>query len=138
MIDIENEIFTKIADALHAAYPDPNEDTNGIFVTGEYVNAPSSFPAVSVIEMDNASSDWDTSGETHAQVMYEVNIYSNLRYGKKAQCKAIAQIIDRIFDRYNFSRMMLQPIPNVNDSTIYRMVGRYRAKVDNNENIYRG
>lgn len=138
MIDIENELFTKIADALHEEFPDPDEETNGIFVTGEYTNAPSSFPAVSIIEMDNTTADYDSSGETHAQVMYEVNIFSNLRSGKKSQCKKIAQVIDRIFTAYNFSRMMLQPIPNMNDSTIYRMVGRYRAKVGNDKTIYRG
>lgn len=138
MVDIENELFSIIADALHEKYPDPDEDTNGIFVTGEYVKTPSSFPAVSVVEMDNTTEDWDSSGETHARVMYEVNVYSNLRNGKKSQCKAIAKIIDHIFTSYNFARMMLQPVPNMNDSTIYRMVGRYRAKVGNNKVIYRG
>ena len=36
-----------------------------------------------------------------------------------------------------FSRSTLTPVPNENDSTIYRMVGRYRATVSSDHEIFR-
>ena len=57
--------------------------------------------------------------------------------GKKAECKQIAKIIDEQFLRLGFDRTMLEPIDNFNDTTIYRMVGRYVAVVSKEEVIYR-
>ena len=46
MINVENEIYTIVATALREQFP-------GVFVSGEYVTAPASFPAVTLIESDN-------------------------------------------------------------------------------------
>ena len=46
MIDVESQIYTPIAEALRAQFP-------GILVSGEYVNAPTRFPYVSLVEQDN-------------------------------------------------------------------------------------
>lgn len=133
MIDIENEIFNEVSKRVREKYPK-------IFMTGEYVKSPSSFPCVSLVEMDNTTyGDSQTSEgkENHASVMYEMNIYSNKTTGKKAECKAIASLIDDVFMGMNFTRIMLEPVPNLNDATIYRMLGRYRAVVSKNKMIYR-
>ena len=132
MIDIENEVFTEVATKVRAEYPD-------IYMVGEYVNTPSQFPCVSLIEMDNQSyQQTEDSGsvENHASVMYEVDIYSNRKVGKKAECKAIATLIDELMLARGFARIMLQPIPNVDDS-IYRITSRYRAIVSKDKKIYR-
>ena len=47
MIDVESQIYTPIAEALRAQFP-------GILVSGEYVNAPTRFPYVSLVEQDKA------------------------------------------------------------------------------------
>ena len=133
MIDIENEIFNEVSKRVRKKFPK-------IFMTGEYVKSPSSFPCVSLVEMDNSTyEDSQTSegGENHATVMYEVNIYSNKTTGKKAECKAIASLIDDVLMGMNFTRIMLEPMLNQNDVTIYRMLGRYRAIVSKNKTIYR-
>jgi hypothetical protein len=133
MIDIENEVFNEVSTRVRERYPD-------IYMTGEYVKSPSSFPCVSLVEVDNAifrNSQTSEGGENHAAVMYELNVYSNKTKGKKAECKEIVALIDEILMRYNFTRMMLEPIPNLNDATIYRMLGRYRAIVSKNKTIYR-
>jgi hypothetical protein len=78
-----------------------------------------------------------TLNPSNADVTYEVNIYSNKSSGKKSECKAIATLIDNEFATLGFSRRMLQPIPNIDDATIYRMVGKYRAVVSKNNEIYR-
>ena len=133
MINVENEIFTVIANAVRTAYP-------GAFVTGEYVKAPPRFPCVSIEESDNSTYDkTQTSNnlENHASLTYEVNIYSNKSSGKKSECKSIASLIDNEFATLGFSRTMLQPIPNGEDATIYRMVGRYMGVVSKDKIVYR-
>ena len=133
MINIESEVFTTIARAIRTKYPDA-------YVVGEYVKAPSRFPCISVIEVSNTMYDRTQSSgspENHADVMYEVNVYSNKTIGKKSECKAIAALIDNEFAALGFSRTMLQPIPNMDDATIYRMTGRYRGIVSQDYKVYR-
>lgn len=133
MIDCENEVFGAVANAVRAAYP-------SAFVSGEYIRTPPKFPFVSLIEMSNVAYDrTQTSGglENHASVMYEVNIYSNKTSGKKSECKAIAALIDNELATLGFSRTMLQPIPNMDDATIYRMTGRYTAVISKEKTLYR-
>jgi hypothetical protein len=133
MINVENEIFNIIAKAVRNAYP-------GVYVVGEYVKSPAKFPHVSIVEIDNTAYEkTQTSGslENHADMTYEVNIYSNKTSGKKSECKAVASLIDNEFATLGFSRTMLQPIPNVDDATIYRMLGRYRGVVSKDKVIFR-
>lgn len=133
MIDVENEVFHSVATDVRAECPD-------IYVVGEYVKTPPKFPCVSLVEMDNQSYQRteDSSGsENHVSVMYEVNIYSNKTVGKKAECKAIAALIDERMLALGFARTMLQPIPNLDDATIYRMVGRYSAVISKDKVFYR-
>lgn len=133
MIDLESPLFTEIAGALRSTY-------KGITVYGEYVPAPAEFPSVSIVEMDNATflPTWSNRAmEKYTEVMYEVNVYSNLSKGKKAQAKAIMGTIDGMLQEYGFERIACQPIQNMNDATIYRMVARYRAVVSDDLTIYR-
>ena len=133
MIDIENEIFDEVSGKVRERFP-------SIFMTGEYVKSPSSFPCVSLVEVDNATfrNTQTTEGkENHAAVVYELNVYSNKTKGKKAECKEIAAFIDDLMMGHNFTRTMLEPVPNQNDATIYRMLGRYRAVISKNKTIYR-
>ena len=133
MIDVESAIFNKVAEAVRAVNP-------SVFISGEYVRTPSKFPFVSLIEMSNTVYDRTQSSgsvENHASVMYEVNVYSNKKSGKKSECKAIATLIDNELAALGFSRTMLQPIPNMDDATIYRMTGRYTAVVSKDKKLYR-
>lgn len=133
MIDAEMEIYSAVETVVRAAYP-------GIFMTGEYVKSPSSFPCVSLVEISNAvyrNSSTSTVEENHAAVTYEVNIYSNKSKGKKAECRQIAKVIDTKLAALGFTRMMLEPVPNLEDATIYRILGRYRAVIGQDHTIYR-
>lgn len=133
MINIEEEVFAIVSTAVREQYPK-------IFMVGEYVKAPPSFPCVSLVEMDNhpdVSTQTTDCMENHAVVMYELNVYSNRTKGKKAECKEIAALVDSELARLGFTRTMLNPIPNMDDATIYRMLGRYTAKVSKNNVIYR-
>lgn len=133
MIDIENQVFDRVAKRVRGQFPD-------IFMVGEYVMSPPSFPAGSLVEMDNSTRETTIdsgSNENHANVMYEVNVYSNKTTGKKSECKAILALIDEEMTAMGFVRSTLTPVPNEYDSTIYRMVARYRAAVSADHKIYR-
>lgn len=133
MINVETEIFNIIATAVRSEYPDA-------YVVGEYVKSPSQFPCVSIVEMDNVAYEKTESSsgvENHASITHEINIYSNKTSGKKSECKAIASLIDDEYATLGFSRTMLQPIPNVDDATIYRMTGRYRGVVSKDKYVFR-
>lgn len=124
MIDIENIVFTKLAQALRAAY-------NGISVYGEFVEVPASFPCVTIVEADNAVYERtrDLSGvEHHAQVMYEINIYTNDSQGKKSKAKSISNMIDGMMTDMLFTRTFRGQTPNI-DRSIYRITMRYHAIV---------
>lgn len=133
MIDVENEIFSRVASKTRKEFP-------GLMMTSEYVRSPSSFPHASLEEKDNSSySNTETSScsENHASVMYEVNVYSNKIAGKKAECKKIITFIDKEMLLIGFERVMLQPIPDIDDATVYRMLARYRAVVSKDKTFFR-
>lgn len=132
MIDIERQVYTPIAEALRKQF-------KGITVSGEYVNAPSKFPYVSIIEQDNytTASHLDSGDEERfATVMYEVNVYSDKAGSKKTVCREIMGFIDKMLYARNFTRISLSPVPNLENGTIYRLNARYRAETDG-KNIYR-
>jgi len=124
MIDCENEVYTRIARVLREKFP-------GINIAGEYVQAPSGFPHVSITQSDNSVvSERMTGSAEMAQVMFEINVYSNKTEGKKTECKSIMKVIDDVMFSMNFKRQALTPVPNLEDATIYRLVARYRAMTD--------
>lgn len=134
MINCETEVYSTVATALRAQF-------SGVFVAGEAVAAPSSFPAVTLVEDDNSTyqRSLDSSGqENHAQLMYSCNVYSNKSAGKKAECKAILAVIDTEMFGMGFLRVGRSPmeVPNANGA-IYRMVARYKATISKDKAIYR-
>ena len=133
MISVENEIFDKVSTSVRTKFPNVN-------MTGEYVKSPSSFPHVSLEEKDNSvliSTQTSTEYENHATLMYEANVYSNKTKGKKTECKEIISVLDSEMEALGFTRTMLQPIPNMDDATIYRITARYTAIISKDKYIYR-
>ena len=97
------------------------------------LDAPKSFPHVSVVEQDNfPTPERMTNGpeETFATVMYEVNVYSDKATGKKGHCRKMMMVIDRVLYGLNFKRLNMNPVPNMEDANIYRLTARYRAETD--------
>ena len=132
MNNIENDVFTLVKTELITQY-----GVNNILVTGEYTPTPAKFPCVFIYEADNFNAGFDgCNHEVVTGVMYEVEVYTNKQNGKKAQAKAIMQTIDTLLTKYGFTRTFMQPIPNMNDATIFRLTARYTAAVIDNV-IYR-
>lgn len=134
MIDIESAVFNQIAVPLRKKF-------SGIYVIGEIVETVNErFPAVSIIEKSNTvdKTAIDSGAiENYADLMYEVNVYSNLETGKKQQAKDISKFIDGIFEEMGFIRIICYPIDNLAEPSIYRIFARYEGKADKNKNIYR-
>lgn len=126
MIDCENEVYSRIINKVRSEYPD-------IDASSEYVHKPSSFPHVTVEMHSNTTYRKNSTSnptEEMSMVMFEVQIHSNKKSGKKSECKKILQIIDEEFFRMNFARISYSPVPNMEDSSIYRIAARYRAMTD--------
>lgn len=130
MIDIENIVFTRVKNAIRTAF-------SGASVYSEYVETPASFPCVTIVEADNSvyQPTRDLDGvEHHAQIMYEINVYTNDSTGKKSKAKSIASVIDGEMSEMLFTRTFRGQTPNV-DRTIYRITMRYVAVVREGINI---
>jgi hypothetical protein len=127
VIDIENDVFDTVATELRSKH-------RGILVSGEYVDAPAKFPAVTIVEADNRIYERMRTRkiENAVYVMYEVQVFSNKASGKKEEAKAIADTVDQVFESRGFTRTMRNKVANLKDATIYRLVCRYEAIVGEN------
>ena len=140
MIDIESQIYRAVLEGVT-----PTLETLGVqypanHVANDYVKQPPVFPHVSVCEVNNATerqTQTSSSSENHALLTYEVSTYSNKQIGRKTECKALAKAADEVMLRLGFTRVSLEPVPNLLDATVYRIVGRYTVLVSKDEILYR-
>ena len=126
MIDIENEVVDMLIKALR-------DEFGNIYVYGEAVDVPAGYPCVIIKEINNSVAQRyiDSGGyEKAVDVMYEIAVYSNLAQGKKQQAKRIRNFIDEIISGVGFVRTLSQPVPNLQDMSVYRLISRYEARVD--------
>lgn len=131
MIDIESKIVDAIRTDLISEYP-------LIYVASEYVPVAPAFPAVIVYEVDNYSHENSMEDtETHANVLYEVQVYSNKSKGRKAEAKTILARIDAVLQGYKFVRTMKLELRNPDQPSVFRLVARYRAVVSTDYRVYR-
>lgn len=122
MIDIENKILDTVFTAVRTTYTTAQ-------CYGEYVAAPASFPCVCLYEANNTTykKSQDTELLEHqSNLMYECNVYSDKANGKKAEARAIADLVDKTMQGMKFTRTFYQPLPNL-DRTIYRITLRWEA-----------
>ena len=132
MIDVEAAVFNRVAEKFDISYP------NGTRVS-EPIDAPASFPCMSLVEADNATytGSLDSAMTEHdAWLMYELNVYSNLASGAKQQCKEIIALVDDDLLALGFTRTFCHQTKNA-DTKIYRMTARYRAVISEELRIYR-
>lgn len=138
MIDPENAVFTEISSTLRDIY-----GIGKIFVSGEYVDVPKSFPCVTITQSDNRiiQSRRDLRNIENAVVLlYDVNVYSNYTKGKKNEAKQIQKVIDDCFNRMGFQRVTMQQMANLADGTIFRLFSRYQGvdemRIENEDEVH--
>ena len=132
MIDVQAELYTIGRGAVKAVYPD-------VEVSSTYNLAPSEFPFVSIVEGDNSvyRQTMDSARiENHANIMLEVNVYTT-GDNKQSMARSIMAVLDEKYGVIGLERMMMNPITNFNDTTVYRIVARYRGIISTKKEIYR-
>lgn len=131
MIDIETLVFASVASKLREKY-------QGISVSGEEYARPADFPAVTIVERDNSvyTPVRTTQIENAVSLMYEVNVYSNSERYHKQECKEILADVDEVLSGLGFTRMICNPVTNLQESKIYRMLARYEGIADKDFCIY--
>lgn len=121
MIDKELEVFEYVASRLRKKY-------KTIYVVGtEITDTPPHFPAVSLIQTNNAIRTEHSTFDSLENVVredYKAEAFSNLEVGKEAQTKEIISDISTFMNELDYERTFCEPIPN-GDSSINRRVARY-------------
>lgn len=133
MIDYEQDIITAVREGLEAA------SMSEVVLLDQTILSPSEFPCVCIEEIDNYTyrNTIDTgSNENHVRVAYEVNVYSNRTYDKRGECKSIFSVVSDVLTGLGFSRNSRHPA-ELNETTAYRLVGRFMAVIDQKGNIAR-
>lgn len=127
MIDVENEIFSPVAEALRAAFP-------GIYVTSHpYSGIPQEIPCVYLSEESNTSdkSTIDSSGlEKYVNLVFKADVFSNKAAGAKSQCKAIMGFLGDLLFSVNFVRTANKPESPLSGGKIFWQSARFEAETD--------
>lgn len=131
MIDPEFAVFDAVSDEVKLMYPD-------LYMTGDLSFTPSKFPAVSIVEKNNSvMRNMRTNNiENAVSLMYEVNVYSNKVGYSKMEAKEILNVVDAAFTRIGFTRTFSNPVQNLEDKTVFRIVARYEANMDRDFVVY--
>lgn len=127
MVDIESAVFSQVAEAFTASYPEGSR-------YGEPTETPAKFPALIMYEADNAFSGY--VGLDSRRVVIDVDVYSNLTSGAKQQCKDIMQLVDqKLMTLGTWELVFMNQLKNA-DQRIFRMKARYRgtAVQESNDN----
>ena len=132
MIDYSFEIFNAVATDLRAAY-------EGIKVVGEYVASPTVFPTVTIDEISNVPVHMDSAVQNkYAQVTYRVQVFSNLRTGKRAEAREIYSRVDEKLQELGLYAISYSTTPAIYNSEVYCITATYSAVIDRNGAVYRG
>lgn len=123
---------------MFSAVAVPIRQKHSANVIGEYVDAPTSFPAVTIFQIDNSIVPGmrTVNIENAVDVSFEVNVYDNTSGYKKQKAKEVMADIDEIMSELGFTRTMYSPTSNIADASIYRLTARYEASVDSDLWIY--
>ena len=121
MIDKEKEVFSTVAARLREKHPK-------IYVIGtELTSAPPHFPAVSILQTNNAIKTAHSTFDNLENVVredYKAEVYSNLEKDKEAETKEITNDISDIFRELGFERTFCEAVMN-SDPTISRRISKY-------------
>lgn len=131
MIDYSNEVFNAVSTDLRSAYTE-------IRVVGEYVVSPTSFPTVTIDEIQNIPVHLDSAVESkYAQVQYRVQVFSNKRDGKRAEAREIYKRVDEKMQSLGLYAISYSTTPAIYNSEIYCITAIYTAVIDKNGMVYR-
>lgn len=131
MIDYSREIFSWLSLSLKSEYPE-------IKTASIYDDQPAKFPAVTIVQMDNAVllRTRDANIENHVSVMYQIDIYTNGQTDKQQQAEYIRNTVNELMQSKGFQRSFCQPVPNLQDRSIYRISMRFIGIIGRDGFVY--
>lgn len=131
MIDYSNDIFNAVATDLRSAY-------KGIKVVGEYVASPTSFPTVTIDEIENVPVHLDSAVlPKYASVVYRVQVFCN-GSGKRAKAREIYGAVAKRLSLLGLVVVTYTTTPAIYNSEVYCITGTFRGVIDQGGVIYRG
>lgn len=131
MIDKENEVYSRVREAVLAEYPNA-------YVDSSYQPDPAEFPHVAFFMRDVYAPREALDSTLHpayVSMMFEAQVYTNQTSGKKTTAKKIMNIIIDTMAEMNMRVITNSPIQNLNDSSIYRLTARFEGNADS-DNFY--
>lgn len=131
MIDVSTQIYSDLTKLLREDFPD-------IYTARCKANVTPRFPAVSIVEQNNITyaQTIERSNETYVKLTYYFEIFANDSEIKQQQAEKIRDIINKQMIDWGFIRTLCQPLPNLEDLTIYRINMRYEAVVSREGYVY--
>lgn len=130
MIDYEVKIFN----TAHATVAP--KCANNMFVSTVITEAPTAFPAASLIEIGNRTvrnRQSSTPKENFSLITYQLDVYAT----SKSKCREVFATADEAMIAMNFTRTSGQYINNIQNTKVFRYTARYEAIVDADGNLYR-
>lgn len=134
MLDYSRQIFSRLSLYLREKFPK-------VYTSRNDSAAPPRFPAVTIVQKDNANYqrtiDSD-SLENHVKVMYQIDVYTNDKkeLDRMDSAENITAEISDFMLGLGFNRTLCQPIPNVNDMSIYRISMRFEGVIGRDALVY--
>ena len=135
MIDAETKIYDSIVRSLREKY----SWASNIRFANDYVQSPSSFPFVTIIERENRT-DIQTMESSNTEVLgvldYEVNVYTNSQAKRKQEARKIASAVDAELLALGFRRRTMEQVPNLANASVYRILARYTVHIEEEDDEY--
>ena len=127
----KNAIFTKVKTAITAQY-------SGAYCTSERLYTPSTFPCVSIVEIDTypelVSTALDFTDEQRRSD-FEIQVYSNKSPGAATQAASIMAVAIAEMRRLGYRCTMSGPIDNGADASIKRHVARFTRYIGSGDTL---
>ena len=126
MFNFSNQVFTGLVELLKANYV-------SLEIKGEYVDAPSNFPAVAFEEVFNVPSYLDNGGIKYADVTYRVRVFAKTRTEAR---EIYSTIVDYLYS-LNLIAKTYTVTPSMYGGRIYEIQSTFEGSVDKNGRFYR-
>ncbi len=129
MIDCEEEVYTKVKEAVTLQYPD-------VSFSSTYIAKLVNVPHISVYVFNNTPYSRSRTlstrrEEEHSVTSLEVRYHVKNVSGGKQEMKEYMRIVDETLVGMNFNRI-LYPFTQVTDTGLLEGIARYEVIVDNN------
>lgn len=134
MLDYSRQVFSRLTESLRGKFKE-------IYTSRNDSTSPPKFPAVTIVQKSNVNykrtMDCD-SRENHVKVMYQIDVYSNDtdEADRIDTAEKIAEAVSDFMLELGFSRTMCEPIPNVNDMSIFRISTRFEGVIGKDALVY--